>query len=407
MLYEQKLCTGKPAGMSASGLRDSILAASRLLANERTGRGGVEDDEESIMDPAEDRENEGMGGMEIWRLLPHLKGLPEAMLKKLPLTAVFQLNTALAKDQKDSAKMNVNARMAANAQRMVAKPTRVEAGLDNRRDLLHPARYLGGASCATTELWAGARKHIGEEGIVAIGNYDLDSVGCGGSVTPRGWQELHNPGSRELKLKLFYMPNVANSGLSAKKVNIEGGEDALSIGESMKEIGDLEGFKTALNTAREAMHSAMPWNRSISAVVGFMLNTNYLQQELGGNSRRAAILTEFTDYVLGRNALNWENGHNFLTTDELAHVWANWRGKRVALFASKPEDSFKKDSFKKDGFKKDKSDICRMYNMGKCRQQTDKECKTNWGRTLRHVCNKYTGQGGKMCEKDHTRTDHK
>ena len=291
--------------------------------------------------------------------------------------------------------------MAANAQKMVAKPAKIEAGLDNRRDVLHPARYLGGASCANTELWMGARKVIGEEGILALGNYDLDSVGCGGSVTPRGWQELHNPASKELKLKLFYLPNVANSGLSAKKVNIDGGDEALSIGESLKEIVDLEGYKTALNTAREAMHSALPWNRSIGAIVGFMHNNNYLQQELGGNTRRAAILTEFTDYVLGRNALNWENNHPFLTTDELAHVWANWRGKRAALFTTKSEER------KPDGFKKAKgSDICRMYNIAKCRQQADKECKTPWGRSLRHVCNKFM-PGGKMCEKDHTRVDHK
>jgi hypothetical protein len=236
---------------------------------------------------------------------------------------------------------------------------------------------------------------------VALGNYDLDSVGCGGSVTPRGWHEFHNPGSKELKLKsstCLMWPTVASQ---PKKVNVEGGEEGLSIGDSMKEIADLEGYKTALNTAREAMHSALPWNRSVSAIVGFMLNNNYMQQELGGNSKRAAILTEFTDYVLGRNALNWENGHQFLSTDELAHVWANWRGKRVALFTGDQEKK------RTEGPRKDrKSDICRMYNIGKCRNQADKECKTAWGRVLRHVCNKYM-PGNKMCEKDHARPDHK
>ena len=372
-----------------------------MIGNECLNYRSRNSDNTGMMDPGEDSDTEDKEQLEIWRLLPHLQGLPENMLKNLPLTAVFQLNSALAKDQKHAAKMNINSKMAANAQRVTAKPAKVEAGLDNRRDVLHPARYLGGACCANTELWLGARKAIGDAGIVALGNYDLDSVGCGGSVTPRGWHELHNPGSKELKLKLFYLPNVANSGLSAKKVNVDGGEEGLSIGDSMKEIADLEGYKTALNTAREAMHSALPWNRSVSAIVGFMLNNNYMQQELGGNSKRAAILTEFTDYVLGRNALNWENGHQFLTTDELAHVWANWRGKRVALFSGGNEER------RKEGPKRDKkSDICRMYNFNKCRSQADKECKTAWGRVLRHVCNKYM-PGNKMCEKDHTRMDHK
>ena len=86
----------------------------------------------------------------------------------------------------------------------------------------------------------------------------------------------------------------------------------------------MDSFRIALNTAREAMTSALPWNRSISAVVGFMLNMNYLTEELSGNTKRAAVLTEFVDYVMGRNGLNWENNQPFLTTDELAHVWANW-----------------------------------------------------------------------------------
>ena len=33
--------------------------------------------------------------LQIWRLLPQLKSLPESLLGKIPLTAMFQLNTAL------------------------------------------------------------------------------------------------------------------------------------------------------------------------------------------------------------------------------------------------------------------------------------------------------------------------
>ena len=395
---------GKPRGLSGARLKDTEEAAARMTSSERSrNRSGLEDMEvDSVADPGEeDVDMTSSEQLAIWRLLPHLQSLPEAMLKKLPLTAMFQLNSALAKDQKNSAKMNVNTRLAANAQKLSAKPTRIASGEDNRRDMLHSSRFLGGACCSNTELWLQARRAIGEDGVLALGNYDLDSVGCGGSVTPRGWQELHNPASKELKLKLFYLPNVANSGLSAKRVNLEGGDDALSIGDSMREIADMDSYKAALNTAREAMQSALPWNRSIGAIVGFMQNNNYLQADLGGNARRGAILTEFTDYVLGRNALNWENCQPFLTTDELAHVWGNWKGKRAIAISAKPEEK-KSNTFSREK----RSDICRMYNVGKCRQQADKECKTPWGKMLRHVCNKYVA-GGKMCEKEHTRVDHK
>lgn len=356
-----------------------------------------------LADPGEESEEDmdttrGQNDVEVWKLLPHLKGLPEAMLRKLPLSAVFQLNSAIAKDNKNAAKLNTNSKLAANAHKIAANPQKVASGMDNRRDMLHQARFLGGASCALSEMWLSAKKVIGEEGVKAIGNYDLDSVGCGGSVTPRGWEAIHDPASQEMKLKLFYLPNVASSGLSARKVNLDGGEEALSIGESLREIADLDGYKAALHTAQEAMHSALPWNRSISAISGFMLNTNYLQADLGGNNKRAAILVEFTDYIFGRNALNWENNHPFLSTDELAHVWSNWKGKRSALFV-KTEGRPDRGGFVK------KNDVCRKYNVGKCDKQAEKECKTPYGRVLRHVCNKYAGQG-KLCEKQHPRINH-
>ena len=72
-----------------------------------------------------------------------------------------------------------------------------------------------------------------------------------------------------MKLRLFHMPNMAGGAVSGKK---QEGEDG---GESLKEIADLESYRIALNTAREAMAATLPWNRSISALVGLMLNTNY------------------------------------------------------------------------------------------------------------------------------------
>lgn len=393
---------GTPASLDDSELASISAAASKLLNSEMLRHPASYGHQGNLADPggaSEDEEDDSQGeDLKVWRLLPHLKDLPEAMLKKLPLSAIFQLNAAMAKESKHAAKMSVNSRLAANAQRIAANPKKMAQGEDNRREILHKARFLGGTSCSSTELWLAAKREIGVEGITAIGNYDLDSVGCGGSVTPKGWLAIHNPASQELKLKLFYLPNVAGNGLSAKKVNLDGEDEALSIGDSLKEIADLEGYKAALNTAREAMHSALPWNRSICAIVGFMQNSNYLQNDLAGNSRRASILTEFTDYVFGRNALNWENGHPFLTADDLAHVWSNWKGKRAALFVKTEEKREKPSSYKKN-------DICRKYNVGKCDKQAEKECKTPYGRTLRHVCNKYAG-AGKMCEKSHPRTDH-
>lgn len=360
-------------------------------------------DDPDVMDTQGTQEKEGM--VELWKLLPHLDNVPESILRKLPYSAVFSLSNALAKNSKLKDKMGVNARLAFNASEALKHPTQVKAGQDNRKSILHMGRFLGGASCSNTELWQQGRSTLPPTGVPAFGNYDMDTIGCGGCVTPRGWKELHDPSSQELKIRLFYMPNVANSGLSAKKVHLEEGEDALSIGQSMKEIADLDGFKGALNTLREAMHSALPWNRSVSAIVGYMTNTDYLREDLQGNSRRAQILAEFTDYILGRNALNWENSQPFVTTDEMAHIWANWRGKRIALFTKEKDRPSDKRQGKSRNFEKTR-DICKRYNAGVCPKQSEKSCTTAFGSKLRHVCNRFMGSNG-VCEKEHPRKDHK
>ena len=56
---------------------------------------------ESIEDlEEEDSEEDVSGDLELWKLLPQLKDLPESLLKKLPMSAMFQLNTALSKERR-------------------------------------------------------------------------------------------------------------------------------------------------------------------------------------------------------------------------------------------------------------------------------------------------------------------
>jgi hypothetical protein len=341
--------------------------------------------------------------MEVWKLLPHLQGVPEATLKKLPLSAVFQLSNALAKSSKINDKLSISSKLALNAQSLVKNPLVVEGGQDNRRTKLHEGRFLGGACCAMNDIWLRGREVVGAKGPLPVSCYDLDTVGCGGSVTARGWKEIHDPSSQELRLKHFYLPNVAGGGLSSKKIALGENGEEICFGESMKEIGDLDSYRGALNVLREAMASALPWNRSVSAICGFMSNTNYLQTDLGGNAKRAAILVEFTDYILGRNAQQWDNEQPFISTDEMAHVWTNWKGKRLTLFtATQGSKTDKKPAKKEPQVPKD---ICKRFNVKVCPKQTDKDCVGFLGSKLRHICNKFMGNS--YCGKDHARLDHK
>ena len=74
----------------------------------------------SLEDPDDAETMEASGEedeFQLWKLLPQLKDLPESMLRKLPLTAMFQLNAALQKEKKCSEKLGVNSRLAQNAKR--------------------------------------------------------------------------------------------------------------------------------------------------------------------------------------------------------------------------------------------------------------------------------------------------
>jgi hypothetical protein len=338
--------------------------------------------------------------LQIWKMLPALKHLPESMLCQLSRAEIFQLNDAFLKESKVAGKLQTNAKLTINAQQLVDNPVMIPGGLDDRKSILHKARFLGGASCSNQAMWLQAREELGLNGVVPLGNYDLDSVGCGGCVSPKAWWIIHNPSSSELKLKLFLMSNISSSSLSSKRISIEDG-DSLNIGESLRDVADMDAFRCALNTAREAMASALPWNRSISALAGFFVNNNYCAADLGNNPKKATILADFCDYVFSRNALNWENFQPFLSTDDLAHTWAAWKAKRAAFFTAPERKKGQQNQQKKD-------DICRKYNTVTGCPHTAQDCKTYHGTKLRHVCNQYLpGGGGRKCEKDHPRPEHK
>jgi hypothetical protein len=157
-------------------------------------------------DPAAPRVEADFGN--IWRMLPALKDIPAEMLRCLPVSTVLQLNEALARETRNKKMMDADAKLQHNAEALAAAPTKVAGGHDNRGSILHEARFLGGAGSSAQCIWLKAREVLGTEGVPALGNYDMDAIGCGGSVTAKGWQELHNPASPNLNLKHFHMGNV-------------------------------------------------------------------------------------------------------------------------------------------------------------------------------------------------------
>jgi hypothetical protein len=107
--------------------------------------------------------------LQIWRILPALKDIPESVLLQIPRSEVFQLNAALVKESKAANKLQTSAKLTLNAHQLTANPVLIEAGHDDRKDVLHPARFLGGASCSAQALWLSARDALGPNGFLPLG----------------------------------------------------------------------------------------------------------------------------------------------------------------------------------------------------------------------------------------------
>jgi hypothetical protein len=255
-------------------------------------------------------------------------------------------------------------------------------------------------------------------GVKAIGTYDMDAVGSGGATTAKGWMEIHNPASSNLKLKYFHMANVGCSSSGTRRISLADGSSAMDVGDSLKEVTELEEFRNALSTLRDAMHFALPWNMTIAAIQGFMRISSHCSKDLGGGGDRAKILSLFVDHVLERNAANWVDGKDFLGTGELTQTWATWNGQRGQSKGAQPTrnaESYRKSEAqmsyqKKEKAKKVKSgnNLCRKFNQttGCPSGGPGAECKTPFGKPLKHGCNANNGKGGR-CEGGHPRHQHK
>ena len=185
--------------------------------------------------------------------------------------------------------------------------------------------------------------------------------------------------------------------------------------EEFKEIVELGEFKLALRVAREALAFVHPWNKSISAIEGFLIQSNFCSSDLAGVDKAASTLTQFVDYIFGENADRWRAQEPFLNTGDLRSSWASFFGAKPVSTLQKskqagqnqgqsskpkvPGATSKPAFFKFPGYF---DDICRMFNMGKCAKPAG-SCSTTTGVPLRHICN-YRQDLTKpvmVCGKDH------
>jgi hypothetical protein len=313
------------------------------------------------------------------RKFAFLKDFSDSFIRSTPLEVLLKTETTALKIKEFEKNKAVSARLSNNRDELSTTMYQVKSGTDNRWDHLHEARFLPGACCPAVKMWLRAREVLGGESHPPVGTYDMGCVGLGGFVSKRGWVELHDVGSDNLSLKLFNINGCGN------KISVNKSADT---GEDFKDIIELGEFQLAIRVAREAMSFVHPWNKSIAALEGFLVQADFCKADLVGVDKPGAILSQFCDYVFGENADRWRGHLPFLTTGDLRSVWASfWGAKPESKIKTKAGSSGSQGNSRK--FKFDPSyfdDICRMYNLGRCAKPPG-TCTTKSGIPLRHVCN--------------------
>ena len=340
--------------------------------------------------------------------------------------------------------------MARSLETLRDKPVKVDAGEDDRSEKLHPARFLGGAVCSAKKLWRAARDTLGLEGIPPLANYDMTAVGLMGCVTARAWKELHNPASMNNTVKLYSPHNMSSSTSSTRRLSLADGDKSINVGESLKEIADLEELKLAVRAMCRAAQFVMPWNMSYNAIDGFLQSSDWARAELSGRSNRAVLLAEFINYVLGLNAQAWQQKEDFRSSGEVKVLWGEWFGSRPAslltVTTAEGQGSAQQGHHAKQGGKKfdnrrgqsgggkqhggggqSKQGVtvppypppthkpagggvqgmlfCWKYNNGSCPNAAG-SCALPSGTKLNHLCDAYLATGD-MCKQNHPRVQHK
>ena len=322
---------------------------------------------------------------------PILKDFSDNFIRSTPRGDLMKLQSTSFKMKEAEKGKDADDKLASNKSALASRFITVPAGRDNRWNHLHSARFLGGAACSATKLWLAAKACIDESGHPALGSYDMGAVGMAGHVSPRGWQELHNPQSSRISIRQFSINNCGSRAAS---------KSASSKDEFSEDIIDLGEFQLALRALRVAMQFTAPWNFSVVALEGFFLQSNYCQKDLAAVDKKAQMLTQFTDYVLVQNSERWRDSEPFLTTGELRTAWA-------AFFLSRPQAAVaekQKQRPEKSKFTKSRPDICYAFNMGSC-AKTATTCFGPKGNQLKHVCNHAADRSkpADVCGKDHPR----
>jgi hypothetical protein len=322
---------------------------------------------------------------------PHLKNLNDSALQTASLKDLAQIG----KQRLTNSKL-LSHSMSENFETVKNFPEQVVAGSDDCTGTVHKARFLRGFVGDHQDLWLQARQSWDPEGIPAISNYEVVSLGLGDYITQKVWAKVHKPNARDLSIRMLSPKSVEDDWRSSDR------------SDSPKEFNNLHDLKMATATLEAMIHKVTPWNLAFKTVHLFMLSIDFGESELSNSSNRIQFLESFIDEALRTNAQNWEERKRFLSYQDLCVKWSSSLTRKNIVMKSSGEKGKGKGSGAAKDPKKPPNWICKTFNEGKCAIK-DSRHLSDWNPKLfvKHLCNKWVEAKGRHCCENHQAKDHK
>jgi len=238
-----------------------------------------------------------------------LEGIDDSILANASLTDFTVMSRHKAGGGAGGGSKLLSKAMAATYEELAATATKVAAGEDDCTGVAHSSRFLRGYVGDSVGLWQQGRNAVGIEGLDPISHYDTVNVGLGGLISNKGWAEAHNPGSKQLSIRLF------------TPAALQAGWNASDRADTTKEFDTVLELRTALAALEGAIHKIYPWNWSVKTILLFLTSIDFGEIELAGRSDRLSILADFIDGALATNAQSWDEKKGFLTHENLCARW--------------------------------------------------------------------------------------
>ena len=340
--------------------------------------------------------------------LPNLSHHPDDTFRSLSLTELIRLDNKLESGGKSGKKLSE--KLAKNLDNIKKFPKKIEAGEDNRADIIHKSRFLGGHICKNSEIWLKTRETLGISGLDPISRYDSEGVGLEGNLNGHIWAALHNPGAKDISIRM----------LSPEALKIARGESDKDSASCKKDFNSVNEIRLALSTIRTAAQFIHPWNFSFATIEYFLNSVNFGEKDLGSNSEKILFLSNFIDEVFLHNAEAWDDSKTFIGAQKLTNKWVSDVMLKTTKIDSqktkntnnfKPNQNNRKNPTSSSHFSKVSfpPGICRRFNFNVCPSQSDDSCPAPWdsAKKLKHVCTFQNQTDKKFCLQNHPFLEHK